>query len=97
MLVWVRFTRIRFFLADSIPLRMAWGTSLALPDPYPTTAALGSPITTKAANERFLPPLTTLVTRLMATTWSFSWNEPASSFFVTVGIVFQFAVLRFRP
>src|SRR5437764_11558913 len=29
----VRWTFIRFFLADSIPLRMAWGTSLALPEP----------------------------------------------------------------
>src|SRR5205823_5540682 len=37
--VCVRFTLIRFFLADSIPLRMACGTSLALPEPYPTTPA----------------------------------------------------------
>src|SRR6476646_4647756 len=72
MLVCVRFTRTRFFLADSIPLRMACGTSLALPEPYPTTPALGSPTTTSAANDMFLPPLTTLVTRLMATTWSFN-------------------------
>src|SRR6185369_16797518 len=71
--VLLRLTRIRFFLADSIPLRMACGTSLALPDPYPTTPALGSPTTTSAANDMFLPPLTTLVTRLMATTWSFNW------------------------
>jgi len=28
--------------------------------------------TTSAANERFFPPFTTLVTRLMATTWSFN-------------------------
>src|ERR1043166_9028705 len=67
--VLLRLTRTRFFLADSIPLRMACGTSLALPEPYPTTPALGSPTTTSAANDMFLPPLTTLVTRLMATTW----------------------------
>src|SRR2546425_108051 len=61
------------FFNASNPLRMAWGTSFAFPEPYPTTAALGSPTTTRAAKERFLPPLTTLVTRLMATTWSLSW------------------------
>src|SRR5579864_3053950 len=61
----------RFFLADSIPLRIADGTSLALPTPQPTTLAEGSPITTKAEKLRFLPPFTTLVTRLMATTCSF--------------------------
>src|ERR1700722_12589597 len=31
MLVWVRLTFTRFFLAASMALRMAWGTSLALP------------------------------------------------------------------
>src|SRR5712671_4607137 len=87
MLVCVRLTLIRFFLAASIALRMACGTSLALPAPWPTTAAEGSPTTTGAANERFLPPFTTLVTRLMATTWSFNWNEFASSFLTTVGIL----------
>src|SRR6266404_3368335 len=85
--VWVKLILIRFFFADSIPLRMACGTSLALPAPCPTTAAEGSPTTTSAANERFLPPFTTLVTRLMATTWSFNWYEFASSFLTTVGIL----------
>src|SRR4051794_11388176 len=33
IVVLVRFTLNRFFLADSIPLRIAWGTSLALPEP----------------------------------------------------------------
>src|ERR1700693_3856744 len=87
IVVCVRFTRTRFFFADSMPLRIACGTSLAFPDPYPTTAALGSPTTTSAAKERFLPPFTTLVTRLMDTTWSLSWYEPASSFLITVGIL----------
>src|SRR5947209_3771209 len=89
IVVCVRLTLNRFFLADSIPLRMACGTSLALPEPKPTTAALGSPTTTSAAKERFLPPLTTFVTRLMDTTWSLSWKCPASSFFVTVGILYS--------
>src|SRR6185369_13672381 len=66
--VCVMFTLIRFFFADSIPLRIACGTSLALPLPYPTTPEPGSPTTTSAANDMFLPPLTTLVTRLMLTT-----------------------------
>src|ERR1700687_5042542 len=85
--VCVRLTRIRFFFADSIPLRIACGTSFALPDPKPTTAAEGSPTTTSAANDMFLPPLTTFVTRLIETTWSFNWNEPASSFLVTLAIL----------
>jgi hypothetical protein len=84
--VCVRLIRIRFFFAASIPLRIACGTSFALPDPKPTTAAEGSPTTTSAANDMFLPPLTTFVTRLIETTWSFNWNEAASSFLVTLGI-----------
>src|ERR1017187_7859260 len=93
--VCVRLMRIRFFFADSIPLRMACGTSFAFPDPKPTTAAEGSPTTTSAANDIFLPPLTTFVTRLIETTWSFNWNEPASSFLVTLGILkshFRFVI-----
>src|ERR1035438_6542942 len=85
--VCVRLIRIRFFFAASIPLRMACGTSFALPDPKPTTAAEGSPTTTSAANDMFLPPLTTFVTRLIETTWSFNWNEAASSFLVTLAIL----------
>src|SRR5271167_3790593 len=51
-------------------LRMAMGTSRALPIPNPACPCW-SPTTTRAEKLRFLPPLTTLVTRLMATTWSF--------------------------
>src|SRR5438105_1175122 len=69
--VWMR---RRFFLAASIPLRIADGTSLALPMPYPTTFAAGSPTTTRAEKLIFLPPLTTLVTRLIATTCSFRFR-----------------------
>src|SRR5262249_54951359 len=42
-----------------------------------------SPTTTRALKERFLPPFTTLVTRLIATTWSLSSRLPTSIFSVT--------------
>ena len=70
-------TRIRFFLAASMPFLIAEGTSLALPMPKPTTP-WPSPTTTSALKLRFLPPLTTLVTRLMATTVSLISSWPAS-------------------
>src|SRR5437867_3646721 len=73
--VWMR---RRFFLAASIPLRIADGTSLALPIPYPTTLAAGSPTTTRAEKLIFLPPLTTFVTRLIETTCSFRFRELGS-------------------
>src|ERR1700756_4789456 len=58
-----------FFLAISMPFLMAAGTSLALPEPKPTRPC-PSPTTTRALKLKFLPPLTTLVTRLMGTTLS---------------------------
>src|SRR5215475_7385069 len=69
-----------FFLAISIPFLMAIGTSLALPEPYPTRPC-PSPTTTSAENEKFLPPLTTFVTRLMCTTRSMSSRPCASRSF----------------
>ena len=57
--------------AASTALRIASGTSCALPVPKPT-CPLRSPTTTKAAKRKRRPPLTTLVTRLMATTFSSS-------------------------
>src|SRR4051794_17885448 len=82
-----RWTRRRFFFAASIPLRIAEGTSLALPTPNPTTRACESPTTTRAEKLMFLPPFTTLVTRLMATTFSFRFRDCGSTLFtVTVGI-----------
>src|SRR5260370_33530888 len=60
---------IKFFLACSMPVLMAMGTSRALLMPKPAWPRL-SPITTSAEKLRFLPPLTTLVTRLMAMTSS---------------------------
>src|SRR3984893_16840071 len=81
MVVSERFTCTRFFLAASIPFLMARGTSFALPEPKPTTPSPGSPITTSAAKDMFLPPLTTLVTRLIETTSSLRLRRFASIFF----------------
>src|SRR5260370_9121606 len=55
-----------------MPFLMAMGTSRALPIPNPAWPCW-SPTTTSAEKLRFLPPLTTLVTRLMATTSSFKF------------------------
>src|SRR2546427_5262519 len=63
--------RIRFFLASSTPLRIASGTSPALPRPAPTWPA-PSPTTTIALKLKRRPPLTTLATRLIWTTRSSS-------------------------
>src|SRR6056297_3776504 len=52
--------------AASVALRMASGTSLALPLPKPTRP-FWSPTTTSAAKPKRLPPFTVLETRLMAT------------------------------
>src|SRR5687768_17429979 len=72
-------TLIRFFLAASMPFLIADGTSLALPTPKPTMPC-PSPTTTRALKLRFLPPLTTLVTRLIDTTVSLNSICPASIF-----------------
>src|SRR5258705_581692 len=61
--------RIRDFLASSVALRMASGTSRALPWPKPTRP-LPSPTTTRAAKPNRRPPFTTLATRLMCTSLS---------------------------
>src|SRR4026207_739457 len=62
-----------------MPFFMADGTSFALPTPKPTTP-LPSPTTTSALKLRFLPPLTTLVTRLIDTTVSLISSCAASTF-----------------
>src|ERR1700722_1156679 len=70
-------TVIMCFFASSTPLRMASGTSPALPRPAPTRP-LPSPTTTRALKEKRRPPLTTLATRFSETI--FSWNSlPRSS------------------
>src|SRR5690606_4329255 len=56
-------------LADSVALRIASGTSRALPWPKPTRPRW-SPTTTRAAKPKRRPPLTTLATRLMPTSRS---------------------------
>src|SRR5882672_5331156 len=56
-------------LAASVALRMASGTSRALPWPKPTRPRW-SPTTTSAAKPKRRPPFTTLATRLMCTSLS---------------------------
>src|SRR5271169_6920063 len=68
-------TRIILRRACSVALRMASGTSRALPAPKPTRPFL-SPTTTRAAKPKRRPPFTTLATRLMLT--SFSVNSLSS-------------------
>src|SRR5688572_32703300 len=62
-----------------MPFLMADGTSFALPTPKPTTP-WPSPTTTSALKLRFLPPLTTFVTRLIDTTVSLISSCDASTF-----------------
>ena len=73
----LRETLMRFFFASSIPLRIASGTSPALPIPKPTMPS-SLPTTTRAANLKIRPPLTVLDTRLMVTTRSLRSNVDAS-------------------
>src|SRR6185436_16585021 len=67
------------FFAASIPFLIADGTSFALPTPKPTTPC-PSPTTTSSLKLRFLPPLTTFVTRLIDTTVSLISSCDASTF-----------------
>ncbi len=62
-----------------MPFLIADGTSFALPTPKPTTP-WPSPTTTSALKLRFLPPLTTFVTRLIETTVSLMSSWPPSIF-----------------
>ena len=70
-------TRIRCFLATSAPLRIASGTSFALPRPTPTIP-LPSPTTTSALKLKRRPPFTTFATRLILTTRSSRFRPVAS-------------------
>ena len=58
-----------FLRASSMPLRIASGTSEALPRPKPTVP-FSSPTTTSAANLKIRPPFTVLDTRFKDTTFS---------------------------
>src|SRR5688572_27726513 len=60
--------------ARSVPLRIASGTSFALPKPMPTWPS-SSPTTTSAEKLKRRPPLTTLATRLMWMTRSRSLSS----------------------
>src|SRR6266436_7278971 len=93
------FILIKFFLACSMPFLMAMGTSRALPMPKPALPRL-SPTTTSAEKLRFLPPLTTLVTRWMATTWSFKLLGLTSMFRRTASVSLRMILdinLKFQP
>src|SRR2546428_713405 len=70
-------TSRRLFLASSMALRIASGTSLALPSPKPT-CPFWSPTTTSAWKLKRRPPFTTFAMRLMWTTFSFSSTPWAS-------------------
>ena len=70
-------TSTKCFIASSFPLRIASGTSAALPTPAPT-CPLPSPTTTKAAKRMLRPPFTTFVTRLIDTTLSLNSKLLAS-------------------
>src|SRR3989449_2771222 len=70
-------TSRRLFLASSMALRIASGTSLALPSPKPT-CPFWSPTTTSALKLKRRPPFTTFATRLMWTTFSFNSTPRAS-------------------
>src|ERR1700674_1714611 len=69
-------TRTSARLAASVALRIASGTSRALPWPKPTRP-FWSPATTRAAKPKRRPPFTTLATRLMWT--SLSTRPPSRS------------------
>src|SRR5580692_6781365 len=78
---------------------MAMGTSRALPMPKPALP-FWSPTTTRAEKLRFLPPLTTFVTRWMATTWSFKLLALTSMFRRTASVSLRMCLdinLKFQP
>src|SRR6266851_845805 len=65
-----------------------------------TGVAVLSPTTTSAEKLRFLPPLTTLVTRWIATTWSFKLLGLTSMFRRTASVSLRMCLdinLKFQP
>src|SRR5262245_52654104 len=76
--LWRSGTLNMFLRAWSLPLRIASGTSLALPSPTPTCPD-SSPTTTSAEKLKRRPPFTTLATRLMWITRSFSLSSSICS------------------
>src|SRR5690606_1448748 len=79
----------RFLRARSLPLRIASGTSFALPKPIPTLPS-SSPTTTRAEKLKRRPPLTTLATRLMWMTRS----RRLSSSKLSIAITFRLSEVQ---
>src|SRR5690606_37363487 len=79
-------TRIIVRLAISVALRIASGTSRALPWPKPTRP-FWSPTTTSAAKPKRRPPLTTLATRLMWTSLSTISLSRSSRMLMSTGVL----------
>src|ERR1700691_3463213 len=78
---------------------IAMGTSRALPMPNPA-CPFWSPTTTSAEKLRFFPPLTTFVTRWMATTWSFKLLALTSMLRLTASVSLRMCLditLKFQP
>src|SRR5580658_5773849 len=78
---------------------MAMGTSRALPMPNPAWP-FWSPTTTRAEKLRFFPPLTTFVTRWIATTWSFKLLALTSMLRRTASVSLRMILdinLKFQP
>ena len=73
------FIGITTFLALLIPFFIASATSLALPKAKPAENS-PSPTTTKAEKPKFLPPLVTLVVRLIKRTFSIKASPLFSTF-----------------
>ena len=69
-------TLIRFFFGIFNALGNASCTSWPLPKPWPTMP-LSFPTTTRAEKLKARPPLVVFTTRLMDTTFSFSYRSPA--------------------
>ena len=80
-------TEIRCLMASSLPLRIASGISVAFPRPAPTWPFM-SPTTTRAVKRMLRPPFTTLVTRLMETTFSVN-SIPLTSMIVRLMLSFS--------
>src|SRR5438105_3220553 len=76
-------------LAISTPLRIASGTSRALPSPAPTRPFM-SPTTISAEKEKRRPPFSTLATRFRLTTRSVtSLRSPYDGYLLAIGLELQ--------
>ncbi len=85
-------TSMRCFLPSSTALRIASGTSVALPRPTPTCPAR-SPTTTSARKLNRRPPCTTFETRATLTTVSSILSRVASILGICFPYAFAFALV----